>query len=183
MTAAGPGWTTYESPLGRLALFAGLSGITHLYFEGRAPRVSETARRELSEAVRQLDDYFRGARKGFDLDLDLGGTRFQREVWRLLMEIPCGTTKTYGELAGQIDDRIFPAGLEPYRRPQVVGAAIGSNPVPILVPCHRVIGADGSLTGYLGGLRRKQALLDLEGASVAGRRPRSDLGNRQLAIL
>jgi methylated-DNA-[protein]-cysteine S-methyltransferase len=183
MTAAQPGWTTYESPFGRLALFAGPSGITHLYFEGRASQVSETARREMPEAVRQLDDYFSGRRKGFDLDLDLGGTTFQREVWRLLKEIPYGTTTTYGEMARRVDEDLFPVGLEPYRRPQVVGAAIGSNPVPILVPCHRVIGADGSLTGYLGGLQRKQALLDLEGASAAGRRSQSDQGGRQLAIL
>jgi methylated-DNA-[protein]-cysteine S-methyltransferase len=99
------------------------------------------------------------------------------------MEIPYGTTTTYGELARRIDDRLYPVGLEPYRRPQVVGAAIGANPVPILVPCHRVIGADGSLTGYLGGLQRKQALLDLKGAGVAGRRSRPDVSSRQLAIL
>ena len=183
MTTARTHWTTYESPLGRLALFEGPSGITHLYFKGRAPKVSETARGEMPEAVRQLDGYFAGRRKGFDLDLDLRGTTFHREVWRLLMEIPYGTTTTYGELARRIDDRLYPVGLEPYRRPQVVGAAVGANPAPILVPCHRVIGADGSLTGYLGGLQRKQALLDLEGASVAGRRPQSDQGGRQLAIL
>jgi methylated-DNA-[protein]-cysteine S-methyltransferase len=124
MTTAQPDWTTYESPLGRLALFAGPRGLSHLYFEGRAPQVSETARREMPEAVRQLDEYFAGGRKGFDLDLDLGGTKFQREVWRLLTEIPYGTTTTYGEMARRIDDRLYPVGLEPYRRPQVVGAPI-----------------------------------------------------------
>jgi methylated-DNA-[protein]-cysteine S-methyltransferase len=183
MTTARPDWTTYESPLGRLTLLAGPSGLSHLYFEGRAPQVSEAARREMPETARQLDDYFAGRRRCFDLVLDLRGTTFHREVWRLLMEIPYRTTTTYGEMARRVDEDLYPPGVEPYRRPQLVGAAIGANPVPILVPCHRVIGADGSLTGYLGGLQRKQALLDLEGASATGRRPRPDQDSRQLAIL
>jgi methylated-DNA-[protein]-cysteine S-methyltransferase len=183
MTATNRDWATYESPLGRLTLLAGPVGISHLYFKGRSPQVAEESRREMPEAARQLDDYFAGRRKSFDLDIDLRGTAFQLEVWRLLREIPYGTTTTYGELARRIDDRFYPRNLEPFRRPQVVGAAIGANPVPILIPCHRVIGADDSLTGYLGGLQRKQVLLDLEGAGTVGQKSRPDQDNRQLAIL
>jgi methylated-DNA-[protein]-cysteine S-methyltransferase len=183
MTTTQPDWMTYESPLGRLALLAGRGGISALYFSGRAPQVSEAGRREMPEAARQLDDYFAGRRKGFDLDIDLRGTSFQMQVWRLLTGIPYGTTTTYGDLARRIDDRLYPGGLEPYRRAQVVGAAIGANPVPIIVPCHRVIGADGSLTGYLGGLQRKQALLDLEATAPAGHPAVPGHGARQLSML
>jgi methylated-DNA-[protein]-cysteine S-methyltransferase len=155
MMTDSPNWTTHESPLGRLTLLGGPGGISDLYFKGRSPQVSEAARREMPEAVDQLDAYFAGRREALGLDLDLRGTAFQRGVWRALLEIPYGRTTPYGELARRIDESMYPTGLEPWRRAQVVGAAIGANPVPILVPCHRVIGADGSLTGYLGGLQRK----------------------------
>jgi methylated-DNA-[protein]-cysteine S-methyltransferase len=183
MTAAGHKWTVHESPLGRLTLFGSPDGISQLYFKGRSPQVSEEETTQMPEAARQLDAYFAGRREAFDLDLDLRGTAFHREVWRLLLEIPYGTTSTYGELARQIDDSTYPTGVEPYRRAQLVGAAIGANPIPILIPCHRVIGADGSLTGYLGGLQRKQALLELETAGAVGRPWAPGQGNRQLSIL
>jgi methylated-DNA-[protein]-cysteine S-methyltransferase len=117
----------------------------------------------MAEAVGQLEAYFAAERRGFELDLDLRGTPLQRAVWDQLLEIPYGKTTTYGQIAGRIDESLYDADLEPYRRPRVVGGAIGSNPIPVVVPCHRVIGADGSLTGYFGGLERKQTLLGLEG--------------------
>ena len=108
------------------------------------------------------------------------------QVWEQLLQIPYGTTTTYGELAQRIDESLYPAGLEAYKRARLVGAAIGRTPTPILVPCHRVIGADGSLTGYGGGLHRKRALLNLETAGLerrtraAKKAPQASL---QLALL
>ena len=110
-------------------------------------------RPRLADVTSQLDEYFAGERRAFDLELDLRGTELQLDVWRGLLEIPYGTTLSYSELARR-------AG-----RPDVVravGAAVGQTPVPIVVPCHRVIGKDGTLTGYGGGLHRKQTLLELE---------------------
>jgi len=183
MMAAHHNWAIHESPLGRLTLFGGPDGISNLYFRGRSPRVSEAARTEMPEAAAQLDAYFAGRRQAFDLTLDLRGTAFHRAVWRLLLEIPYGTTSTYGELARRIDSSMYPTDVEPHRHAQLVGGAIGANPVPILIPCHRVIGADGSLTGYRGGLQRKRALLDLEAAGGAGGASVPRHGNRQLSIL
>jgi methylated-DNA-[protein]-cysteine S-methyltransferase len=157
-----PGWTICESPIGPLTVVAGPKGITNIYFPGRSPRLPEVAKRPMPEAVDQIEAYFAGARQTFELDLDLRGTPLQGEVWRQLLEIPYGTTTTYGEVARRIDESLYSPDLEPYKRPRVVGAAIGGNPVPVVVACHRVIGADGSLTGYFGGLQRKQMLLDLE---------------------
>jgi methylated-DNA-[protein]-cysteine S-methyltransferase len=122
----------------------------------------------MPEVVSQLDAYFAGERQAFELDLDLPGKPLQRKVWQRLLEIPYGKTTTYGEVAAQIDETLYDADLEPYKRPRVVGAAIGRNPVPVIVPCHRVIGADGSLTGFFGGLERKRLLLGLEGVRIAG---------------
>jgi methylated-DNA-[protein]-cysteine S-methyltransferase len=162
---------------------AGESGITNIHFDGHAPRFPEAARRPLGEAVGQLEAYFAAERQTFELDLDLRGTPLQRAVWRQLLEIPYGMTTTYGEVAGRIDEALYDPGLEPYRRARVVGAAIGRNPVPVVVACHRVIGADGSLTGYFGGLWRKRVLLDLEGARSAGRAPGPAGAKEQLALL
>ena len=106
------------------------------------------------EARRQLEEYFAGSRQNFDLPLNPGGTDFQRRVWRTLLDIPHGTAISYRELARRAD---CPRGY------QAVGQANGRNPLPILIPCHRVIGADGTLGGYSGGLDRKRFLLDLEG--------------------
>lgn len=155
-------WTIYESPLGPLTVIAGPSGVTNVHFPGRSPNLGKAAHRPMPEVVDQLEAYFAAERDVFDLDLDLRGSRLQKLVWEQLLEIPYGTTTTYGELAGRIDASFYPDDLEPYKRARLVGAAIGRTPTPILVPCHRVIGADGSLTGYGGGIERKQALLDLE---------------------
>jgi methylated-DNA-[protein]-cysteine S-methyltransferase len=161
-----PGWTICESPIGPLTVVAGPKGIANIHFSGHAPRLPEAARQPLPEAVGQLDAYFAAERQSFELDLDLRGTALQSAVWRALLEIPYGRTTTYGEIAGRIDCSLYSPDLEPYERPRVVGAAIGSNPVPVVVPCHRVIGADGSLTGYFGGLERKRTLLELESRSL-----------------
>ncbi|HEU5253093.1 MAG TPA: methylated-DNA--[protein]-cysteine S-methyltransferase [Solirubrobacterales bacterium] len=157
-------WTTYASPVGDLTVLAGPAGIRGLYFPERAPRFDAPGR-AMPGVVSQLKQYFAGERQRFEVDLDLVGTPLQRAVWARLQAIPYGSTTTYGELAGSIDPSLFPEDLEPYRRVRTVAAAIGRTPTPILVPCHRVIGADGSLTGYGGGLPRKRFLLELEGAA------------------
>jgi methylated-DNA-[protein]-cysteine S-methyltransferase len=111
----------------------------------------------LRQAARQLTEYLTGQRTQFDLPLDLShGTAFQQSVWQALLRIPCGGSTTYGALSASIGR---PAAV------RAVGAAVGRNPISVIVPCHRVLGADGSLTGYAGGLDRKQALLELEGAA------------------
>jgi methylated-DNA-[protein]-cysteine S-methyltransferase len=176
-------WTIYESPLGPLTLVAGPRGLTDLSFPGRLRPPAEATKRPMPAAVDQLDAYFAGERHAFDLALDLDGTPLQKAVWQELLEIPYGTTTSYGELAGRIDESMYRSDVEPYKRARVVGAANGRNPVAIIVPCHRVIGADGSLTGYGGGLQRKQALLDLERRSVAGQEPDRTWSTRQLAML
>jgi methylated-DNA-[protein]-cysteine S-methyltransferase len=176
-------WSIYESPIGPLTLVAGPRGLANLNFPGRLRPPTEAAKGPMPEVVDQLDAYFAGELRSFDLDLDLQGTSLQKEVWRELLEIPYGTTTSYGELAGRVDPSLYSSDVEAYRRARAVGAANGRNPVPIIVPCHRVIGADGSLTGYGGGLQRKQALLDLERRSIAGEAPDPAWSNRQLAML
>jgi methylated-DNA-[protein]-cysteine S-methyltransferase len=160
-------WTTYECPVGPLMLVAGPRGIRNIYFPGEPPRLAESARGPLPEVVEQLDAYFAGERRGFDLALDMHGPPLQKLIWEQLLEIPYGSTASYGEVAGRIDESHYPDGLEPYKRARLVGAAVGRNPIPIVVACHRVIGADGSLTGFRGGLERKRVLLELEGWSGA----------------
>jgi methylated-DNA-[protein]-cysteine S-methyltransferase len=160
-------WTICESPLGPLTAVAGPRGIRNLYFAGSAPPLPEAAARPMPELTAQLDAYFAGERHLFDLELDLRGAPLQLRVWAELREIPYGLTTTYGELAGRIAESEYPAGLEPYERVRLVAAEIGRTPTPILVPCHRVIGADGSLTGYGGGLERKRALLELESPVIS----------------
>jgi methylated-DNA-[protein]-cysteine S-methyltransferase len=183
MSTANVDWTIYESPLGPLTLVAGERGLTHLSFPGRLRPPAEAAKRPMPAIVDQLEAYFAGERHGFDLDLDLQGTPLQKAVWKQLLEIPYGTTTSYGELAGRIEEPLYRSDAEPYLRARAVGAANGRNPVAIIVPCHRVIGADGSLTGYGGGLQRKQALLDLERRSVAGEEPDPSWSTRQIAMI
>lgn len=178
------GWTICESPIGPLTVVAGPEGITHIHFDGHVPPLAESARRAMPDVVGQLDAYFAGQRQTFELDLDLRGAPLKRAVWERLLEIPYGETTTYGQVAAKIDEALYDTELEPYRRPRVVGAAIGSNPVPVVVPCHRVIGTDGSLTGFFGGLERKRTLLGLEGVPL----PREAMGaapakKDQLAML
>lgn len=167
-------WTIYESPIGPLTLVGGRAGLQSLWFPHKGGPVAETDRDDdaLAPAVTQLEEYFAGTRTRFELDLDLRGTPFQRSVWEQLLAIPLGATTTYGRIA---------ANLGRTDRVRAVGAAVGRTPVPIIVPCHRVLGADGSLTGYGGGLHRKQALLDHERDVAAGRPPLPS--PRQLALV
>jgi methylated-DNA-[protein]-cysteine S-methyltransferase len=160
-------WTIAESPVGPLTVLASAVGIRAVYFEGQAPPLDQGARRPMPALGTQLEEYFVGERQGFELDLDLGGEPLLLAVWEALRGIPYGETTSYGELAGGVDPALYPPQLEPYQRVRLAAATIGRTPTPILVPCHRVIGADGSLTGYGGGLERKRALLELE-RRVAG---------------
>jgi methylated-DNA-[protein]-cysteine S-methyltransferase len=169
-------WDVYDSPLGPLTLGASPQGLTGLAFPGRAAGLDEREREQaaLAGAAAELAAYFGGERRAFDLPLDLRGTPFQRRVWAELRRIPCGATVSYSELAERVG------------RPDVVravAAAVGRTPVPIVVPCHRVLGADGSLTGYGGGLQRKRALLDLERRVSDGDSLRPGAAARQLVLL
>lgn len=150
-----------DSPIGRLSLHSDGSALTGLYMDvaSRPPRAIEDwildpNSAPLSEAARQLMEYFEGRRRTFVLPLRLHGTEFQRRVWSELREIPYGATWSYVELARRINHP---------NASRAVGLANGRNPISIVVPCHRVIGADGSLTGYGGGLERKRWLLAHEG--------------------
>jgi methylated-DNA-[protein]-cysteine S-methyltransferase len=172
-------WDVYESPIGPLTLIAGAAGLRGVGFPGKTPAPPEEARRPLPAITEQLEAYFAGELQAFEVDLDMRGTPLDREVWRRLLDIPYGQTRSYGEQAAQVDPELFPASAEPWERARIVGAANGRNPVSIIVPCHRVIGADGSLTGYGGGLHRKQALLELEGSG----RPDPAWKTRQTSLL
>ena len=152
---------TIDSPVGPLLLAASDAGLHAIEFaENRHPVKRSTDWQEgdhplLAQAHRQLDEYFAGTRNAFDLPLSPQGTDFQRKVWNTLASIPYGQTISYAQLAQRIGK---PSAM------RAVGAANGRNPLPIVLPCHRVIGADGSLTGFGGGLPTKQFLLQLEGA-------------------
>ena len=150
-------YRTMDSPIGLLTLAGTGDRLQHLrmvdqtYEPSRDGWVADDA--AFADAVTQLDEYFRGDRRDFDLELDLVGSAFQRRVWEALQTIPYGETRSYGQIAAQID---APGAS------RAVGLANGHNPVSIIVPCHRVIGANGSLTGYGGGLERKKLLLGME---------------------
>lgn len=150
--------TTIGSPVGEITLVGDEGGLTGVYFteHTRRPPASDFGARDdagFAEAVRQLGEYFAGTRKAFDLPLNPHGDEFQKKVWMLLRNIPYGQTRSYGELAAELGDPNLA---------RAVGAANGKNPLSIVVPCHRVVGADGRLTGYAGGLERKAFLLELE---------------------
>ena len=152
---------TIASPLGPVLLARTAKGLAGAWFEGQKhhPGVLDAPVRVddplLRQAALQLQRYFAGTTTAFDLPLDLRGTPFQQSVWRALLAIPAGSTQTYGGIAQHV------ASAKAVR---AVGGAIGRNPVSVIVPCHRVVGADGSLTGYAGGVDRKLALLELEGS-------------------
>ena len=151
-----------QSPLGAITLAATDQGLAGAWFEQQrhwpdtAGWLVADDHPVLRDAATQLDEYFAGRRQHFDLPLDLShGTAFQQAVWQALLGIPAGKTQSYGALSVGVGR---PAAV------RAVGAAVGRNPISVIVPCHRVIGAAGSLTGYAGGLERKTALLTLEGA-------------------
>lgn len=157
-------WAVAATPLGDLVVIVDERGTLRRIALPRADgRVDETVitdsgaapnRAACTEVVAQLDEYFNGVRREFDLDLEPGGTPFQRRVWDLMRGIAWGTTTTYGQLAARLGDVSLA---------RAVGAAGGANPIPVVIPCHRVVGADGNLTGYAGGLKLKRALLAHEG--------------------
>jgi methylated-DNA-[protein]-cysteine S-methyltransferase len=149
-----------ESPVGKLKLVASEKGLVAILWENDNPRrvrlnelVADNKHPVLTETERQLDEYFAGKRKTFSVPLDMRGTRFQKDVWEVLLAIPFGETRSYGQLAKQLGNP---------RATRAVGAANGRNPLSIIVPCHRVIGSSGKLTGFAGGLDTKAKLLSLE---------------------
>ena len=156
-------YRTIDSPIGPLALachgrvLTNLRMLNQTYEPDRADWVRDD--QAFPDAVDQLDAYFAGKRTDFDLELGLVGSEFQRRVWQALLTIPYGETRSYGQIAEQIGA----AGAA-----RAVGLANGHNPIAIIVPCHRVIGANGSLTGYGGGLSRKRSLLEMEKNVTSG---------------
>ena len=157
-------FASYASPLGKILLVADDEGLRGLGFSEKMDAVPRSPHHPiLDEAARWLDIYFSGQNPGFTPPLHLLGTSFQREVWQLLLAIPFGETTTYGALAKTLAER---RGIRRMAA-QAVGGAVGRNPVALIVPCHRVIGADGSLTGYASGLDKKARLLALEGMCLS----------------
>ena len=159
----------YPSPIGNILLAADEMGLTGLWFEGQKyfaldlDKEHEEKEIPLFEKVKQwLDIYFSGREPDFTIPIHLTGTEFQNEVWKILCTIPYGHTMTYGEIAKQIAAR---KGLA-HMSAQAIGGAVGHNRISIIVPCHRVVGADGSLTGYAGGIEKKVKLLKLEKANM-----------------
>lgn len=149
----------YDTPLGQVLIARTEEGLAGLWFESQkwypapidAPECPDDPL--LREAATQVTDYFAGRRTRFELPLDLHGSPFQRSVWQALRDIECGATKSYADIA---------RGIGAPQAVRAVGAAVGRNPVSVIVPCHRVLGSGGQLTGYAGGLDRKRALLALE---------------------
>lgn len=161
--------TVYESPVGRITLVSDRDGLLGAWIEGQkyfAATLKEEPENDpddpvLQAAVRWLDAYFAGKKPAIDeVPLKPAGSAFRQEVWQLLCRIPYGETVTYGELAEEI---AAARGMKRFSA-QAIGGAVGHNPISIIIPCHRVVGADGSLTGYAGGIDKKVALLKHEGA-------------------
>ena len=153
-----------QSPLGELKLIASAKGLAAILWENDDPKrvrlgplEENKNQRVLLETERQLNAYFAGTLEKFSPPLDFVGTAFQQKVWAALLTIPFGETRSYGEIANQIGS---PKAV------RAVGAAIGKNPISIIAPCHRVIGANGKLTGFAGGLKAKAYLLDIEAKSA-----------------
>lgn len=157
----------YQSPLGAILLAADERGLTGLWFEGQKYfalyLAKEHEEREVpvfAQAKKWLDVYFSGREPEIQVPLHFTGTDFQNQVWQILCSIPYGQTMTYGEIARELAARRGTKSMSA----QAVGGAVGHNEISIIVPCHRVVGASGSLTGYVGGIDKKIALLKLEGA-------------------
>lgn len=152
-------YTYYDSPLGKMLIAGDGESICAVSFNGQKhlPSFDDLVRNDdltiFDDVKEWLDDYFNGLNPEISFKLDLHGSDFRLKVWRILSEIPYGETLTYGEIASRIS---------PSMSAQAVGGAVGHNPIAIIIPCHRVIGKNGSLTGYAAGLERKNALLELE---------------------
>lgn len=160
----------YQSPLGEILIASDEIGITGLWFAGQKYFAlyldKENEEKEipvLKDAKKWLDIYFSGKEPNFKLPLHFTGTEFQNEVWEILYSIPYGKTMTYGEIANILAKR---KGLKRMSA-QAVGGAVGHNPISIIVPCHRVVGSNGSLTGYAGGIKKKQYLLEHENIDMS----------------
>lgn len=147
-----------SSPFGNILLESREGCLSRLQFTEEQTD-GEILDQVLLSAKEQLEEYFAGKRKNFDMPIGLGGTDFQRKVWMEVAKIPFGQTTTYMKLSQKLGN---PAAI------RAVGAAIGANPILVILPCHRILGSDGSLTGYAGGLERKKALLELEGHAFQG---------------
>lgn len=161
--------TTYQSPLGEILLAADETGLTGLWFDGEkfyadslAPENEEKEVPVFEDVKRWLDIYFSGREPDFMPPVHMIGSEFRQQVWKILREIPYGETITYGALAKRVAEE---KGLERMSA-QAVGGAVGHNEISIIVPCHRVVGSDGSLTGYAGGVDKKEKLLRLEGVNM-----------------
>jgi methylated-DNA-[protein]-cysteine S-methyltransferase len=148
-------WSRLDTPIGPLTLVAGPHGLQAIHFANETPTLDPTEQDDeaLAEPRRQLTEYFNHARTTFDLQLDPTGTPFQHRVWAAVQAVPYGHTTTYRDLANALGDPNLS---------RAVGSGNARTPVPIVMPCHRVVGSDGRLTGYRGGLDTKRALLDLE---------------------
>ena len=170
--------TRIQTPLGEMCLGATTNGLAGAWFIDQRhlpksmdfknvphPWPTQDAHPTLKQAAREMQEYFDGKRQLFDVILDINsGTLFQQSVWRALLKIDHGKTSTYGDIGRQINN---PAAV------RAVGSAVGRNPLSVIIPCHRVLGGDGSLTGYAGGLHRKTALLNLEGVAFESSTARS----------
>ncbi|MDD2181502.1 MAG: methylated-DNA--[protein]-cysteine S-methyltransferase [Bacilli bacterium] len=143
----------YETIIGKIGIVATNDCITNIYFENNINNYEILETPLIKKAYKQIDEYLKGIRKTFDIPIDYSGTEFQKRVWKALLNIPYGETKTYKEIANMIGAPIA------YR---AVGNANNKNPVPIIIPCHRVIGTNGKLVGYAGGLNIKEKLINLE---------------------
>jgi methylated-DNA-[protein]-cysteine S-methyltransferase len=171
-------YTYLDTPIGPLLIAGDRETVRHIEFpkNGKArrpePEWTESARGPVGEAVRQLREYFGGRRTEFDLPMAPEGTQFQRTVWRHLRDIPYGETISYGELARRTGNP---------KASRAVGAANGANPIPIVIPCHRVIGANGKLTGFGGGLPIKEKLLALESRQLGLLTGKAHVARRSVA--
>jgi methylated-DNA-[protein]-cysteine S-methyltransferase len=173
-------WTVWESPIGELTLVAGDGGLAAVHFPDGGSALGPAARdgEARADVAAQLAEYFAAERRGFERALaPRRGRALERAGWSELERIPYGETVSYGELA----ERVGHTG--DYECVREVAAAVGRTPTPIVVPCHRVIGADGSLTGYGGGIERKRALLDLERRAAAGLPHQPPWEFRQAALI
>jgi methylated-DNA-[protein]-cysteine S-methyltransferase len=150
-------YTKLKTPLCEIILAGGSAGLSHIFFnkDGKIKLPAEWVKDDdfFTDTVKQIEEYFRGKRTQFKVKLDLHGTDFQKKVWNALLRIPYGETRSYGSIARAINKP---------KACRAVGMANSKNPIPLIVPCHRVIGADGSLTGFAGGLTIKEKLLKLE---------------------
>lgn len=160
----------YQSPLGSMLLAADEQGLTGLWFVGQKyfglyldPVHEERDCEIFVQARLWLDQYFKGSQADFLPPIHIIGTEFQKEVWKILLQIPYGKTMTYGQIARELAEK---KGLT-HMSAQAVGGAVGRNEISIIIPCHRVVGANGSLTGYTGGIDKKIRLLELEGTDMS----------------